>query len=297
MFPLKAGDKVGIISPAGHLNSPEEIKLPLDYLTSLGFECVLGKHVFDQNYYMAGTDEDRAADLMNCFKNPEIKAIFTTAGGCGSQRLLPLLDYKLIKNNPKPLFGLSDNTALQLALYTQSSLPSVTGFSLKYDFKSGHINPLVEESLKAVISGKKQSVSAGKTLCGGTSEGILIGGCLSLIRSLCGTSYFPNLTDKILLIEDVGEKTYRIDSMLTQLRQQPNFNQIKGIVFGDFTNCNEADEKDGTIDEILDNFIANLPHSIPVIKNFPYGHIPQRYLLPIGTKVKLDADKCRLEYL
>lgn len=297
MFTLKAGDKVGIASPAGLLNGPEEVKLPLDYLESLGFECVLGEHVFDKNYYMAGTDKNRAADLHDFFQNPEIKAIFTTAGGCGSQRLLPLLDYDLIKNNPKPIFGLSDNTALQLGVYTKSAVPSVTGFSLKYDFKNGHIDEQVEQSLKAVIYGEKQSISSGETLVSGDAEGILVGGCLSLIRSLCGTPYFPDLQDKILLLEDVGEKTYKLDLMLTQLRQQPNFDKIKGIVFGFFAGCAEADEGDGSVDDVLDNFASALPKKIPVIKNFLYGHIPSRYVLPVGTEVRIDADKCVLEYL
>lgn len=297
MFTLKAGDKVGIASPAGLLNSPEDIKLPLDYLESLGFECVLGKHVFDKNYYMAGTDKDRVADLHDFFQNPEIKAIFTTAGGCGSQRLLPLLDYNLIKNNPKPIFGLSDNTALQLGIYTKSGVSSVTGFSLKYDFKNGHIDKQIEQSLKAVVNGEKQNITSGETLVSGKAEGILVGGCLSLVRSLCGTPYFPDLQDKILLLEDVGEKTYRLDLMLTQLSQQPNFDKIKGIVFGVFAGCVEADDGDGSVDDVLNNFAAALPKKIPVIKNFLYGHIPSRYVLPTGVKVRIDADKCLLEYL
>ncbi len=297
MKALQAGDKVGIISPAGHLNSPEDIRLPLDYLASLGLECVLGAHVFDRNFYMAGTDSDRAKDLHQFFKDPDIKAVFTTAGGCGSQRLLDILDYDLIKNNPKPIFGLSDNTALQTGIYTQTGNPSVTGFSLKYDFKNGHIDGLVDQSLQAVINGRKQKIISGETMVKGQSEGILIGGCLSLIRSLCGTAYFPDLNNKILLIEDVGEKTYKLDLMLTQLRQHPGFDKIKGIIFGIFAACEEADEGDGTVDDVLNDFIKHLPAQVPVIKNFAYGHIPSRYVLPVGTEVRLNADECRLEYL
>lgn len=297
MFTLQAGNKVGIVSPAGHLKSPEDIKLPLDYLASLGLECVLGDHVFDQNFYMAGTDADRAADLHRFFTDNEIKAIFTTAGGCGSQRLLSLLDYKQIKNNPKPIFGLSDNTALQMGIFAQTGIPSVTGFSLKYDFKKGHIDGIVDASLKAVISGEKQTIISGEIMQKGQEEGILIGGCLSMIRSLCGTPYFPDITDKILLIEDVGEKTYKLDLMLTQLRQQPNFAKIKGIIFGTFADCETADEGDGTVDDVLADFITYLPSSIPVIKNFAYGHISSRYVLPVGTPIRLDAEKCLLEYI
>lgn len=297
MFTLKAGDKVGIISPAGYINGIDDIKLPLEYLTSLGFECVLGKHIFNKKLYMAGEDKDRVADIHEFFKNPQIKAIFTTAGGCGSQRLLDLLDYKLIKSNPKPIFGLSDNTALQMGIFSQTNVPYVTGLSLKYDFKNGEINKKTSLSFENIISGKKQSISSGTTLCKGKQSGVIIGGCLSLIRSLCGTPYFPDLSEKILLLEDVGEKTYKIDLMLTQLRQQPNFAKIKGIIFGNFASCYEADKGDGNIDEILNDFIKHITIPIPIIKNFAYGHVQEKYVLPMGVNVHLDADNCMLKYL
>lgn len=296
MNALKIGDKIGIASPAGFINSPEEVRLPLEYLSSLGFECVLGKNVYNQNRFMAGTDEERAQDIMDFFKNPDIKAIFTTAGGCGSQRILPLLDYEIIKQNPKPIIGLSDNTALQLGIWQQTKNLSVTGFSLKYDFKNGKIDPLVAQSLNSVLSGQKQTITSGDCVISGKTSGIVLGGCLSLIRSLAGTPYFPDLHDSILLIEDVGEKTYKLDLMLTQLRQQPNFSKVKGIIFGTFAGCEPADKKDGTLDEVINDFCAKI-HRIPVIKNFAYGHIPSRYVLPIGGSAELDASACRLEYV
>lgn len=295
MFKLTQGAKVGIASPAGFINGEEDIRLPLDYLESLGLVCVLGKSVYKNYRYMAGTDAERAADLMNFYQDPEIKAIFTTAGGCGSQRLLNLLDYEIIKQNPKPIFGLSDNTALQMGIYTKAQIPSVTGFSLKYDFKLGHIDGLIDASLKAVINGEKQHIKSGETLIPGQAQGVLIGGCLSLIRSLSGTTYFPDLTDKILLIEDVGEKTYKLELMLTQLRQQPNFDKIKGIVFGIFRNCEEADDGDGSVEDILKDFAQFT--QVPIIKNFAYGHIPSRYVLPTGVEVKIDAGQASLEYI
>lgn len=296
MFSLKAGDKVGIASPAGHIPGFESIKLALDYIESLGLRYVIGANAYNVSRYMAGTDEERAEDLMSFFKDPEIKAVFTTAGGCGSQRLLDLLDYEIIKQNPKPVIGLSDNTALQLGLWTQTGNMNITGFSLKYDFKNGHIDGLVDASLQKVLSGTGQNIVSGQTQTAGTAEGILVGGCLSLIRSLAGTPYFPDLKDTILLIEDVGEKTYKLDLMLTQLRQQPGFSKIKGIVFGTFACCEEADPGDGSVNDVIDDFCCRI-HRIPVIKNFAYGHIPSRYVLPTGVKVRLNADQCRLEYL
>ena len=117
---LNPGDKVGIISPSSFLRSREAVELGLDYLRSLGLEPILGNHVYDTFRYMAGTPENRVTDLHRFYADPEIKAVFCTAGGTGSQYMLPLIDYELIRRNPKPLFGFSDNTALQLGLYAKA---------------------------------------------------------------------------------------------------------------------------------------------------------------------------------
>lgn len=292
---LNHGDKVGIISPSSFLKTAETIELGIDYLRSLGLEPVEGEHIMSRSRYMAGTPEERVSDLHRFFADPEIKAVFCTSGGTGSQFMLPLIDYDLIRNNPKPVFGFSDNTALQLAVYAKTKVLSVTGFTLKYDFKNGHIDGLVDSSLNTVINGERLTAQGGETVIPGTAEGILIGGCLSLFRNLCGTPYYPDLTDTILLIEDVSEKTYKIDLMLQQLRECPGFDKVKGIIFGQFADMEVVDPEDGTVDDIIGEFCKNL--TVPVIKNFPYGHTPSRYVLPIGGKVRLNAAGCRLETL
>ena len=297
MFKLNPKDKVGITSPAGFINSLDEIAPALAYLRSLGLEPVIGRHVLDKYFYMAGTDADRAADINGFFKDDEIKAIFTTAGGCGSQRVLPHLDYALIRKNPKPIFGLSDNTSLQNGIFAQTQCPSVTGFTLKYDFKDGHFSNFTQKSLEAVLSGEKQKIQSGKTLVSGSSEGILIGGCFSTFRNLFGTPYMPDISGKILLLEDVGEKSYKIGVMLTQLLQQKSFENVAGIIFGQFTNCAPSDAQDGTVADMLQELPQLLTKQIPIIYDFAYGHIPNRYVLPLGQKVRLNADTCVLEYL
>lgn len=295
MQALKSGDKVGVISPSNFLRNKEVIELGIDYLRSLGFELVLGQHVYDQYHYMGGTPQDRAADINAFFRDTNIKAIFATCGGGGSQHILPFLDYENIKNNPKPIFGFSDVTALQLGIYAQTKVPQVTGFTLKYDFRKGAIDGIVDSSLRSILRGEKQIIQGGETVIGGSSEGILVGGSLTMLRNLCGTKYYPDLTDCILLVEDDDEKTYKVDLMMLQLRQNPNFNKLKGIIFGKFTDSQIIDPEDGTIDDNINYFCQNL--SIPVIKNFPHGHIASRYVLPIGERVKLDAITCRLEYI
>lgn len=297
MIKLNPKDKVGIASPAGFINSLDEIAPALEYLQSLGLEPIIGKHVLDKFFYMGGTDANRAADLNGFFADDEIKAIFTTAGGCGSQRILPFLDYDLIRKNPKPIFGLSDNTSLQNGIYAQTQCPAVTGFSLKYDFKNGHFSDFTKKSLEAVLHGKKQIIYSGKTLISGVAEGELVGGCLSTFRNLLGTSYAPDLNGKILLLEDVGEKSYKIDVMLTQILQQKEFENLAGIVFGQFSDCFPFEPQDGTVEDFLQEFPHLLRKPIPIIFDFAYGHIPDRYVLPIGKTVRLDADKCLLKYV
>lgn len=297
MIKLNPKDKVGIASPAGFINSLDDIAPALAYLRSLGLESVIGNHVLDKYFYMGGTDADRAADLNAFFADDSIKAIFTTAGGAGAQRILPFLDYDLIKKHPKPIFGLSDNTSLQNGIYAQTGCPSVTGFSLKYDFKNGHFSDFTKASLEAVFKGEKQKIQSGKTLSSGTAEGILIGSCLSTFRNLCGTPFMPELKDKILLLEDVGEKSYKIGVMLSQLLQQKDFENLRGIIFGQFTNCAPFEEQDGTVEEMLQEFPSLLKKQIPIITDFQFGHIPDRYVLPLGEKVCLNADNCLLEYI
>lgn len=297
MFKLNRGDKVGIVSPSRQITSKSQIELGLEYLQNLGLQPVLGAHVFDSYRYMAGIPQDRAADLMSFYKNPEIKAIFSTCGGDGSQFIPPFLDFETIAKNPKPLIGFSDTTAVQLAIYSQTKIPQISGFLLEYDFRSGHIDPTIDKSLRTLLSGQKLSAQGGKTVHPGTVEGIFIGGCLSLFRNLCGTPYFPDLTDTILLIEDEEEKTYKLDLMLEQLRQSPHFDKVRGIVFGGFWNCEIRKPQDGSPDEIIKYFAER--NNIPIITNFPYGHGhgKKRYTLPIGVKMRLDADNCTLEQI
>lgn len=289
---LKSGDKVGVISPSSFIEKGS-IEEGISYLESFGLTTVLGNYTNSIYRYMGGNDEQRAQDIMDFFKNPEIKAIFCTRGGGGSTRLLPYLDYEVIKNNPKPIFGLSDSTGLQNAIYAKSGNISYTGFLLVYDFRSGAIDGLVDASLQEIFKGNKLVIKDGETVISGVAEGAIIGGNIATFCRLFGTGYCPDFKDKILLLEDVGGKTWQLDLMLEQIKQQANFDKLKGIVFGAFTNCQQFDVEDGTVDENIAYFCDGL--NIPIIKNFTYGHIPSRHVLPIGKLCRLDANNCCLE--
>ena len=290
---LKQGDKVIIVSPSACIEQ-NSLEKAIRWLSDCGFEVALAKHVYDVRSYTAGTDEDRADDINKAFSDTSVKAVFCSRGGAGSTKILDYIDFNLIKNNPKPVFGFSDSTALQNALYHKCGIVSYTGFLPIYDFKDNIPDEKIANCMCKIFEGKEQVLSGGKLLKSGKTEGVLLGGNLSVLCYLCGTQYFPNLENKILLLEDVGEKTYKIDLMLNQLKQQANFDKIKGIIFGKFTDCLEIDKGDGNVENILKNFADNL--NIPVIYDFEYGHIKSRYVLPIGQSVILDADNLVVKY-
>lgn len=284
---LKKGDEIALVAPSGCFEK-KDLKNGLAFFKSLGLKPVLMPHALESFYYAAGTPQRRAEDINSAFSNKKIKALFCIRGGAGSSQILNFLDYDMIKKNKKPVFGLSDSTALQNALYTKTKNVSYTGFLPIYDLKDGSLNLKVSQSLTDVFKGKKIEYNQFKVLNKGVMEGVVVGGCLSVFMLLCGTPYFPNLKNKILLLEDVGEKTYCIDLMLEQLKNQKGFNQIQGIIFGSFLNCEPSDETDGTIDDVLKNFASKI--NKPVIYQFPYGHIKERVLMPIGQKIKIKAN-------
>ena len=293
-FQLHSGDKVGIIAPSRWLKSAQDLDLGVKYLQEKGLEPILGNNIMKKWRYMAGTIKERVSDIMNFYKDPDIKAIFCVGGGDGSQFLLPHLDYEIIKHNPKPIFGHSDNNALQLGIIAQTRQVEYTGFVLVYDFRSGRLEPITRQSLEQIFNGQKTIASGGECVIPGRCEGRLIGGCVSLFRNLCGTPYFPDLSNSILLFGDEEEPTYKLDLMLQQISQQKGFDQIRGIIFGHFENCTIRREDDGSIDDMIMHFSQGL--NIPIIKDFPYGHGIDHYVLPLGGQCVLDSRQCTLEY-
>ena len=289
-YDLNPGDKVGLVSPSRFVTK-EDIARGVAYLQSLGFEVITAPHAFDKFRFMAGTAEARAEDLMMMYQDKSIKAIFATSGGDGAQYLPPLLDWKIIAKNPKPLVGLSDTTALQNAIYTKTKQVIFTGLTLNYDFRSGTLDKCLDKSVKTVLFGNAFAYKSGKALVEGKANGILVGGCLSLLRNLCGTEFFPDLSGKILLIEDVEEPTYKIDLMLQQISQCKGFTKLNGIIFGKFLDCTIRRKEDGNVNEVIKFFCQGF--DIPVIYDFDYGHNFKRYMLPLGAIVEMESTaKC-----
>ena len=294
MIKLKPNDKVAVVAPSAQIGSIEKIEKGLAYLHNIGLKPVIGKHTLSQNRYMAGTDKQRADDINAAFTDSDIKAIFCVRAAAGASRILPYIDYELALNNLKPVIGFCDNAALQIALNKYSQIVSLNGFSLTYDFKNSALDSQIKSDLENLLFGKKIPIQSGKLLKSGTAEGKLICTNLSTLTYLCGTPYFPNLSDSILLLEDVHEKLHKIDLMLQQLKQQPNFDKLQGIIFGQFTDCT-ADSEDGTLSDCFNDFLYKT--DLPAIYDFNFGHTSSRRVLPLGAKVKFSADNALLEIL
>ncbi|HEX9250742.1 MAG TPA: LD-carboxypeptidase [Ignavibacteriaceae bacterium] len=299
---LNKQDVIGIISPA---SSPDEfirVERGVKYLESLGYRVKIGNNVGKNHGYLAGTDQERVDDIHSMFKDKTVKAIFTLRGGYGAFRLLDKIDYKVIKNNPKIFVGYSEITSLQMAFFEKAGLMTFAGPMVAVDFYD-EVSDYTNELFWATITSNKK---LGKLkypenqklpfLQKGIASGRLIGGNLAVFTALLGTPYFPNLTGKILMIEDIGELPYRVDRLLNQLRLSGAFKKVKGIILGRFVDCHEHDpnKKTLTLGEVISDYIGTL--KIPSIYTFPHGHIKDFVTIPFGLKVNLNATKGTVEF-
>jgi muramoyltetrapeptide carboxypeptidase len=290
--PLKPGDTIGLITPSSPM-MPGRLEAAISYLEQKGFKVKLGAHLSDGYRFLAGSDEQRAQDLMDFYSDKNVKVIMATGGGYGSQRILPFLDYDVIRANPKMVTGFSDTTALQLGLFKKASAVSCTGFVFS-DVEDGLPNPLIEQTLFACLKGESFEINEGQTVHTGSAKGILVGGNLECWVGLMGTAYEPEVTNSILLLEDVGAEPYQVDCRLSQFDLAGIFDKVSGVVFGQFERCKAKyfPDRDGTVEDVIDEWSARI--KVPCIKNFPYGHRPRRCVVPIGKEVILDADKTTL---
>ena len=270
-------------SPAPEL-TPETLSSLSGLFAELGFQIHLGSHALDSTRFLAGSDSDRATDIMRAFTDDTIDAVMTVRGGYGSPRLLDKLDYGVLRQNSKPFWTVSDGTALQTALYT---LSGITGFSgLQALFMLNPKNKPLIETASLAFHGTLPDIPIRRTFSAGHAEGIMIGGNLTVFTALLGTPYFPDMTGKILVVEDINEYPYRVDRMLAHLRLAGVFQKVAGIVLGDFSGCLSKDPADGTVEEVFTDYFTNAP--FPVVQ-INYGHRNRETVVPIGTRVVLDS--------
>jgi muramoyltetrapeptide carboxypeptidase len=280
---LKQGDRVAIVSPASPTSS-DQWKKGIEVLESWGLEVIRSENYLAKHFGLAGTDEERRSDMQQMLDDPNIKAIFPLRGGYGSSRFLDQLDFEAYRNNPKWIVGFSDITAL-LCHSDALQIASIHGpMPNNFCQKGGEdaLNALKNLLFLGITS---ISIPAHPLNRAGEAEGEIIGGNLSLLVHLIGSESFPNPAGKILFIEEVGERRYHVDRMLVQLKRAGYFNQLKGIIIGGFTDCDEAKLEIGkTVEELVLEHSAET--TFPIAFNFPAGHIPNNFALPFGTKIK-----------
>lgn len=290
--PLKKGDTIGLIGASSPTPS-ERIKPAIEAMEKLGLKVIAGESCYASHGYLSGKDELRARDINRMFKNPSIAGVFCIRGGYGSARLLELLDFNIIKSNPKLFVGYSDVTALHIAFNQTCELITFHGPMPSTELYKGVDSYTMDHYLNSIFSDKPLGLIQApkgvetKTLVGGSSEGILTGGNLSLVAASIGTKYEIDTKGKILFLEEVDEEPYRIDRMLIQLKQSGKLDSAVGIILGSWTNCiAEEPEKSLTLKEIFEELIA--PLNKPTIYDFPCGHSLPSVTLPLGAKVRID---------
>lgn len=298
---LQAGDTVGIISSGFRILQDVDLQYAIERLAAMGLNAAPGHAVLKQHGYFAGTDEVRAQDINQMFADPKIKAIFQLRGGFGSARVLDLLDYEVIAKNPKIIMGMSDTTALLLAIYHKTGLVTFHGPNIGADwpeFTRQGVNTVLFENKPIVFKNPEHKTDdlivtedRIQVIKSGQAQGRLMGGNLTVLTSLIGSNYLPDFTDAILFIEEVNEAPYKIDRMLTQLKLAGILDKLAGMVIGKFTHCtpNHPGSTYGSfhVMQILKDHI--LPLNIPAWYGAMVSHEKRIFTLPIGQSVAIDA--------
>jgi muramoyltetrapeptide carboxypeptidase len=303
---LRAGDTVGLITPSTYVSDPDRLALAARTVEYFGLKMKFGRNVRKRAGYLAGTVEERLADLHEMFRDPEVQAIFAVRGGYGSAQLLSRVDYNLIRRNPKIFLGYSDITALHLAIHQRAGLVTFHGpvtLSRFTEYTQEHFRKAIFGSQPlGRLSNPPESnpLRPSHTLRAirpGKGRGRLTGGNLTLLSTTMGTSFEIETRGRVLFLEDVGEEPYRIDRMLTQLRLAGKLDEAAGIVFGECSECRPRQfepsfESTFSLGEVLDNLLGDL--KIPVLSGLTIGHTDDQLTLPLGVMATLDADRGEL---
>ncbi|MEH1887305.1 S66 peptidase family protein [Nostoc sp.] len=287
---LQVGDTVGLISPAGIVDA-KDIEAAQQSFSQLGLKVKQGKHILDRYGYLAGKDADRAQDVNLMFSDRTIKAIIPMRGGWGCNRILPLLNYSLIRSHPKIIMGYSDITTLLLAINARSQMITFHGpvaTSTWNQFTVDYFKRILFNAEAVTMQNLNPSEVRVETIAPGKARGKLVGGNLSVLSAMVGSPYLPSWNKSILFVEEVGEDVYRVDRMLTQLKTAGILNQISGFIFGQCTNCKLGDEPSFTLMQVLQQHI--LPLGIPAWHGSMIGHIKDKFTLPIGLEVEINAE-------
>ena len=296
---LKQGDTVGLVAPAGFVAD----RFGLDELgatvRAMGLVPKYAPNLLERFGYLAGTDESRAAALNAMFRDPQVRAIFAVRGGWGSERILPMLDFRPLAADPKLVIGSSDITALHLAIAARTTCPSLHGPNLANSWNAA----AWDSFRRMVFDGEAPTYGAAgpaedrlvpraariRTFRPGTARGHLLGGNLSVLSALVGTPFLPDFTGAILFLEDTNEAEYRIDRMLSQLALSGLLGKVAGVIFGQCTNCGNPGPSfsNFTIYEVLEQHLGKL--GVPAFQGAAIGHIAGQQSMPVGLEAEIDA--------
>jgi muramoyltetrapeptide carboxypeptidase len=304
---LKAGDTVGLIEPAGASADVYRLEDVYETIRAMGLVPKPAAHLGQKYGYLAGEDRGRAADVNAMFADDRVKAVFAVRGGWGCARILPYLDFRLIRANPKLLVGYSDITALHLAFAARAGFTTIHGPNVSSAWGKASWDPFRALVFDGATPTYSNPVSVEdrlvprqwrtRTIKGGKAQGRLLGGNLTVLTTLMGTPYLPDFSGAILFIEDTNEAEYRIDRMLTQLSLGGVLGKLKGVVFGQCTECVNKGPGYGnfTLSEVLQQHLA--PLGIPAFEGAMFGHIANQFSLPVGAMAEIDADAASIRIL
>ncbi len=303
---LKAGDTIALINPSGAIYEREPYAIAAESLQAMGFKVREAPNLRARYGHFAGTDRQRADDVNAMFADASVQGLLAVTGGSGGTRMLPLVDYALIRRNPKFLGGFSDLTALINAVHAKTGL--VTFHS---PVASSQWNAFsVDQFKRTVILGQAATLSNAKAdedalvpqdgravaIRPGIARGALVGGNLTVLTAMAGSPYWPRFDGAILVLEDTNEYIYRVDRMLSTLKLAGALEKLAGVVLGAFTNCEPGNGYGTlTLDEVFDDYF--LPLNVPVLRGAQFGHIKKKWTLPIGLPVEMDAGAGTLRLL
>lgn len=319
VFPkaLKPGMTVALVTPSSAGSSLADTEVAVEIVKALGFTPKVFPHVGEATKYLAGPDDHRAADLNAAFADPSVDGILCLHGGYGASRILPLLDYEVIRKNPKVICGYSDITALLNAIHRLTGLVTFHGplgseaqtdYSLA-EFKrvlmtaepAGRVGapPEPRQRERAIALDRENWIYK---LAPGKAKGRLVGGNIAVFSTLVGTPFEPELKGRILFLEEVGEDPYRIDRWLTQFLLTGKLSGLAGVALGKFSRCTPGDFRPSyngagqwTWQEVCKDRFGKL--GIPVVANLVFGHVPDKATLPLGVMAELDGDAGTLTLL
>jgi len=284
---VRPGDTVGVVAPAAAIDR-DYLERGSNALAALGYRVKVSRRALDRAGILAGNDRDRAAELSAFFADSEVKAIFAARGGYGCGRLLPMLDFAAFARTPKAFIGFSDETFILNMLVERSAMVAFHGPMVAMDFAQG-LSARSLAHLRALLAGESPTftLEAREALRPGTADGELIGGCLTVIAATLGTPWAPQFDGRILFLEDTGEKAYRIDRMLVQMRQAGVLDKVAGLVFGAIRPVDGNEEERRLIAGFIAEQTADL--KCPVLTGIEAGHGTENLALPLGVRARVDA--------